>query len=331
MDKLDRNKTITIKIDHSKEPCIEEPPVKKSPLKEVNLPSEETIHSESAATKEESFDWVLPNKEAKFEVEEHPFYVNNKNSKKKKNGLNKKGIRNFFFAIIMAVVVGAGLWYVVLKTITASNNVAMETIGSGTETSTGEGKENSTLATVDSINITFVQGGVFSEREAATKLQEELKESNLPSAIISQEGKSYVVLFVSDTIDHAKAISALYKEKGVDSFWKELTIGSGSATIEGFSDKDSEVLAASVKIYRDLSANVTSRYLGNSANGEGLTNVLNDLQEMKAENNKLAAAIEHLTQAIQVLGDDGGNESVSMQAQGYLLKYIQSVGDLMNS
>lgn len=329
MDKLDRNKTITIKIDHSKEPYIEEPPVKKSLLKEVNLPSEETIHSESAATKEESFDWVLPNKETKFEVEEHPFYVNNKTNKKKKNGLNKKGIRNFFFAIIMAVVVGAGLWYVVLKTITASNNVATETIGSGTETSTGDGKENTTVATVDSINITFVQGGVFSEREAAVKLQEELKEIDLPSAIISQEGKSYVVLFASDTIDHAKAISALYKEKGVESFWKELTIG--SANIEGFSDKDSEVLAASVKIYRDLAANVTSRYLGNSANGEGLTNDLNELQEMKAENNKLAAAIEHLTQAIQVLGDDGGNESVSMQAQGHLLKYIQSVGDLMNS
>ena len=329
MDKLDRKKTITIKIDQSKEPYIEEPLVKKSLLKEVSLPSEETIHMESAATKEESFDWVLPNKETKFEVEEHPFYVNNKSNKKNKNGLNKKGIRNFFLAIIMAVVIGAGLWYFVLKTITASNNVATETIGSGSETSTGEEKENATVATVDSISLTFVQGGVFSEREAATKLQEELKESGLPSAIISQEGKSYVVLFTSDTIDHAKAISALYKEKGVDSFWKELTIG--SAKIEGFSEKDSEVLAASIKIYRDLSANVTSRYLENSVNSEGLTNDLNELKEMKAENNKLTAAIEHLTQAVQVLGNDGGNESVAMQAQEHLLKYIQSVGELMNS
>lgn len=326
MDKLDRNNTITIKIN-DREKVYREELAKKDHA--VNKKQTESIIAEQEVqtssietTKEnelvdESFEWILPSKEYEEpqSSESSIFtYTGSEKTIKKDRGLQK-----LFLSIIVAVLVGSGFMYIVLKTITAKEAIPTtapigETPGNNTDPST-----SGTIA-IDPLTVTVVQGGVFSSADAAKMQRDEFFSEGIPAAVLAQKDKYYIVLFASDSLERAKAVSLQYKEKIPDAFWKEFTL---EASEKIFSKTDSQKIKAIHSLFNQLTTAATSAMLSTEKiETTKLQASLDNVQSLKSENKKLEEMVSVLSKSVSEMKKDPNSFEESVLVQEQLLQFV---------
>ena len=319
MDKPNRNKTITIKINGNEEAYIRERNKEKtSKQKEKDEVSPLVI--ESAASKEtsdESFDWVIPSKEVKT-FEKESLFVSDNNIKKI-NNRNERMFQKLFVSIIMAVLIGAGFWYIVFQTITASEAPAVNT----TAPLDGTGGAGGQVAAAKPVpvDLFFVQGGAFTNREAAAAVKDEFEAKGFPAIVVTDGDKSYVALFASDSLENAKAVATTYKDQGLDVYWKEMVIPSGG--VSNLSSDDAEVVAASADLYHLLIKAATQLKLdtGQLDNNQ-LEADLNKLLAMEVNDENVSKMVVSLKDAVEVAISGNATEQNQLQMQTHILQFI---------
>ena len=325
MDKPNRNKTITIKINGNEEAYIKERNKEKaSSQKEKEETSPLVI--ESAASKEtpdESFDWVIPSKEVKAFEKESLFVSNNE---KKKNNKNERMFQKLFVSIITAVLIGAGFWYIVFQTITASEAPAVNSTVPLGNTDVGGGQAAST--NLVPIELFFVQGGVFSNREAAVAAKDEFVSKGFPATVVSDGDKAYVALFASDSLENAKAVATTYKDQGMDVYWKEMTI---TATEELSSD-DAEVVATSVDLYQSLiKASTQLKLAADQLDTNQLKVSLDELLAMEVNDENVSKMVISLKEAVEVAVSGDTSEQNILQMQTHIMQFVSMYEQLVQS
>lgn len=328
MDKPNRNKTITIKINGNEEAYIKE----RNKEKESKQKEEDEISPlviESAASKEtsdESFDWVIPSQEVQSFEKESLFVSSNK---KKNNNKNERLFQKLFISIIAAVLIGAGFWYIVFQTITAKEKSTVNTVAP-LEGNTGGGQGQVAAANLVPIQLFFVQGGVFSNREAAVAAKDEFIEKGFPAIVISDGDKSYVALFASDSLENAKAVATTYKDQGIDVYWKEMVISPGGEV--KLSNDDVEIVAASAALYQSLIGAATQLKLASGQIDDNqLETKLNELLEMEVNDESVAKMVISLKDAVETALSGDAAEKNQLQMQTQILQFISMYNQLASN
>ncbi len=339
MDKPERNNTITIKMNGSTQNAQlddkqDECAVGTISIKEESMEAIEAAKEETAAAdqqKDEAFDWVLPSsvaaegkKEAKNPVDVYTYT----STKKKK--FNKSEWKKFFIAAFVAVAVGLGFMYIALRTITASDvrEKPVQTVvpAAEKETPMEQPRKAESLAALPSITIYAVQGGVFSSRESALKQQGILERRSLPTVLLAEQNKYYLLLFASDSLERAKAVSGLYKEKGIDSYWKEFKVGAGQKEI---SKEEAEVITSSISLYHELASAGTDLLLqAEKVDIEKYKTSLKNIESLKGGKEAMAFAAP-LKQAIEELSAMNDATETSLAMQKPILQFAIMYNDFM--
>lgn len=325
MDNLNNPKKITIKINGQVKTFKDGTLVESKP------------EAAAAAEPEESFNWILPEED---EVSER----NVPETKKPKTGLfsfgngwitpNKKKpivfLQTYLIPIICAVIIGTSLGFIVLKTIAGTTT-------SGTQPYEGEnvttekpvetadtGKEKKAAAAVTEIKTYLVQGGIFTTKEAAAEIQQQVAEKNVPAEIFKQEDQFVLYLGASSTLEETKKLAVFLKTYGVDVFWKEVTIKSGAKA------KEQKILADMVPVYQQLTKGSSAQLLGSDSklNQEKIDKQLAALKTevKKASSASLSDAYNQLTAAAELHRQYQSSQEKTqlLQTQDKLLLFLQN-------
>ena len=325
MDNLNNPKKITIKINGQVKTFKDGTLVDSKP------------EAAAAAEPEESFDWILPE-------EDEESVRNVPETKKPKPGLfsfgngwitpNKKKpmvfLQSYLIPIICAVIIGTSLGFIVLKTIAG-------TATSGTQLSEGEmvptekpvetadtEKEKKAAAVVTEIKTYLVQGGIFTTKEAAAEIQQQVAEKNVPAEIFKQDDQFVLYLGASSTLEESKKLAVFLKTYGVDVFWKEVTIKSG------LKDKEQKILGEMVPVYQQLTKDSSAQLLGSESklNQEKIDKQLASLKTevKKASSASLSDAYNQLTAAAELHRQYQSSQEKNqlLQTQDKLLMFLQN-------
>lgn len=330
MDKPNRNKTITIKINGNEEAYAKERNKEKASKQRVEDETSPLV-IESAASKEthdESFDWVIPSQEVKS-FEKESLFVS-PNNKKKKNNNNERLFQKLFVSIIAAVLIGAGFWYVVFQTITAKETSPVNTAAPLDENTGGGGQGQAAATNLVPIELFFVQGGVFSNREAAVAAKDEFAAKGFPAIVVSEGDKSYVALFASDSLENAKAVATTYKDQGIDVYWKEMAISPGGEV--KLSSDDAEVVAASAALYQALIGTATQLKLASGQLDKSqLEAKLNELLAMEVNDENVSKMVVSLKGAVEAALSGDTSEKNQLQMQTQILQFISMYEQLASN
>ncbi|MEH6942791.1 hypothetical protein [Bacillus sp. JJ722] len=340
MDKLDRNNTIKIKLNGNAKVYEEkvvndvvivekESVVDSNQEEQIQQEEKDSAMEEMAAanqTNDEAFDWVLPTTstptEPKSEVpNSSPVFTYTSDKKQKKS--NRSEYPKFIVAIVFAVVIGLGFMYVALKTITASDSTKTVDKPIVAEKTKEEpiSKPSTTNVSMPPLTIQAVQGGVYSNRESAEKQRDILEDRKLPAVILAQQNKYYLLLFVADSLDRAKAVSSLYKEKGIDSYWKEFEIGvTGKKNV---TEADANILKASLVLYNELTSAGTNLMLSSERSDvQKFQTSLQKIQSLKKGSEDVLALVTPLNLAVKELTNTKDPIEASFLLQKNLLQFI---------
>lgn len=342
MDKLDRNNTITIKLNNNdteqpkqmeKEKVVEEPNL----FQEEKQPVEQTKEELAAANheKEEEFDWILPTtpvQTSKKKLGTVVTYSSNKKSAKKNNGSYTK----FVAAIVCAVLVGLGFMYIALKTITASDTAkpASTVVQPEAEVVKKNEKEAASpqvggaTSVLPSMQIQVVQGGVYSNLDSAEKQKDLLENRDMPAVILPQQDKYYLLLFASDSLERAKAVSGRYKEKGIDSYWKEFKLGGNGQ--KKVTKENAQIVADATSLYKKLaSAATTLMITSDKVDSSIMQSDLKKLEAQKDGSKEVLALIPPLQKAVEKISSTENAIDTSLAMQKPLLDFIRVYNTLV--
>ncbi|CAM3458000.1 hypothetical protein GCM10009865_35540 [Aeromicrobium ponti] len=353
MDKPNNGKTITIKINGKDRPFQEKNEEKQKETwkpkdlerKENNEETEFFASIQTAAAKEadDSFDWILPEETENSEIKEFKvatppkppakkgFSTLAKNFKRK----NKQGfLTSIFLAVFFAVLLGISFGFIMLKLVFTDQ--AAETVTPPvTETPAVSGEQAGTeTASLDPLATFVVQGGVFSNNEAAKQIQEANAQKGANSHLIEMGGQTFLYLGVSDSIEHAKEMGADLKSKGIDVFAKEITFDAKS--IEGLNAVEKKLLEMAPSLYHTLSAGAASAAVEKSIPAGLLEDIkkqsanLNELQADKIKNQELISIKEELENASKQMDafQQSGDAASAGKVQQHLLAFLAAYQSL---
>ncbi|WP_026693772.1 SPOR domain-containing protein [Peribacillus kribbensis] len=301
-------------------------------LKDGNLLSLSETAASSEPAPEESFDWVIPEIEAAEEKEtESPYIVKASKEKKAKSFTFKAKKPSVWVSIALAVVVGTGLGYMALKTVTSKNLLDKDQgVPAAAQIQTpAEGKKTASrtaASALPSLNAYIVQGGIFSGEKGAKAAAASAEEKGVPAKVMEQGGNYLVILGAAGSLDDAKALSQEFKKQEVDAFWKEITLKSKSG--KGASG-DAAHLADLNKVYSLLAEKSSRKLLQQSSSTSG--NALKEAVE-KIEKDRRAAG-DKLPQMEKTIRDaaaiylSGTEEKKLEQTQQKLLDFLALYGE----
>ncbi|WP_019242771.1 MULTISPECIES: hypothetical protein [Bacillus] len=333
MDKLDRQNTIKIKLNNKgkqyKEEEIENKKVVHSQQPEesqedIDQTAATSTSNEENNKEDESFEWVLPSEEYKEQptVESSIFTYTSKEKTVNKN----RGFQKLVLSVVVAIFVGFGLMYVVLKTITAKEDLPVTKIE---ETKPVNSQKPSESISLFPMVINVVQGGVFSSKVAAEDQQLQFINQGIPAEVITQKDKYYIVLFASDSLEHAKEISTKYKNQISDAYWKEFTLEGGTSKL---SKQDIQKIVATNALFKQLTKVSTNVMLSTGqVDTSKLQSTLQDVQKMKADNVKIDELVSILSSAISEIKENANSFEDSINIQSQLLQYITLYTELIKS
>ena len=285
MDKKNRKHTINVKLNEKPQKNQKAQKKQKAPKPEDN--KQDPIHiaqKETAAANqggqaaEENkasgeFPWFIPepsdkkrgvNKKVTFssdKAEESSIFVGQpKNLKKKSRNRNWRHILQFLIAAGIAIIIGLGFTFVVLKITTAEEAKPAALPASAGEAESA-GNKAPADAVIEPLQIMAVQGGVFSSQEAAAQQSEQFNQQGIPATVLESGNSFYILLFASDSIENAKAISSYFKEQGTDAFWKDFVIEDQEKKL---SKENAEVIGHLNHLYEGLARNTSSIMLSSS-------------------------------------------------------------------
>ncbi|RHW40637.1 hypothetical protein D1B31_10580 [Neobacillus notoginsengisoli] len=337
MDKQ-KVKPITIKINGEEKPIQHQMDKPGDPHDSVN--KEQTYAEEHAAALEaedENFEWILPEQEP---VESEEFIIKEaantaaiypkqtKSSNKKRFGPLKPIVFSIVFAVLVGLTYGAVMLKLVLTdkpVVTAGKPIDTEqpTGGNGEKTSPAKKAATEPVMLLP-VTAFAVQEGVYSGKDAALVVKNELEAKGIPSAILDMDDKKMLLVGLAGSIESAKEIGAILKEKGIDFYAKEITLserkaGKASTTEKGFLDK-------APGIYDALSTAAAAAYSGKNVSSIADTgSILEAIDASKFSNDKIIALYNELSKAAGSLDNfEKKHESADAHsAQQHLLNFLE--------
>ncbi|WP_155922311.1 SPOR domain-containing protein [Bacillus sp. EB01] len=339
MDKL-KNNTIKIKINGDSRPYKEElkrqETVREPEAKEMVTPAQP---EQAAALEagEESFEWILPEfepaeapkeyiiKEATESASIYPKAAKPAKSSKpafKFNTLNLKPIIvPVIFAILIGVTLGAGM----LKLLKPGDAVEESVTPTNAVTPADKEKPVSTgktaAATLQPITTFAVQEGIYTNKDSASSVKDELLSKGIPAAVFDKDGQAMMLVGVAASIEDAKEVGAAMKAKGIEIYAKEVDFHEKDAGKLG--EQDAAFLKKVPELYEGLSNAAAASITGGST-GEAAKNAQSELQKIdgsKLKNDAVKKLYGELTGAATLLATDP-DESGSIKAQQHLLDFL---------
>lgn len=295
----------------------------------------ENVSIETAAAREEAeeFDWILPEIDPEprefiqanqKEKNKHPF----KTSVKKGNMFHT--VSSLLFSLAFAIGLGIAFGIILLKFISAEDSQTPAEANNPTATSANQAppaNASASLVKIPAMTVYVIQGGVFSNQEAADTLVSQLDEKGIPSVIIENNDSSYTVLLgLASNENEAKQLAAIYAEKEVEVYAKEQSLKEG--TFETASKGNATVLneaISSLPILFDIT--------GKAALGQGvpedaqtkLSQISSSLQSTEFQDQTSSLLADIILQASTSLETFSQSKNVNdaYQAQQVLLSYIK--------
>ncbi|MBG9590132.1 hypothetical protein [Cytobacillus firmus] len=358
MDKPKSEKTITIKINGKDRPFQE----KKEEMQEKGWnprqldrqkKQEQTeffASIQTAAGKEadDSFDWILPEETEDANIKEYKIAAPPKSPaknglstlSKKFQGRNKQGfLTSIFVAVFFAVLLGTSFGFIMLKLVFTDQSA--ETVAPPiNETPAASNQKTpaaAATATLEALTAYVVQGGVFSNSEAAQQIQEANSQKGVYSQSIKMGEQTFLFLGVSGSLDQAKKIGADLKSKGIDVFAKEVAFEGN--TIEGLNAEEKKLAENASAFYQSLSAGAASAFLGSSIPPETAEEIknhskaVNDLPAGQIENKSLISIREELLDASKRIEtyQQAGDSASAGKIQEHLLAFLAAYQFLLES
>ncbi|WML40713.1 hypothetical protein RCG19_03215 [Neobacillus sp. OS1-2] len=229
--------------------------------------------SETAAAKEpidESFDWIIP-ESSENDIEEYKI-TSSKTPKKsslpkiasfssKSNKNNKKigrPIGSIIISGIFAILIGTTIGVVMLKLVISGptdKKVVTDTpvVEEKGETENNADTGKTTSSAISPLTTTVIQGGVYTTKDGAKDALSELASKGIPGQIVEMDGKQFIFLGATDSIETAKSLSSQFKERGVEgAFAKVLSLD--EKKVSDITNEEKDFLDEVPPIYQTLSA-----------------------------------------------------------------------------
>ncbi|MCA1038948.1 hypothetical protein LCM00_05450 [Bacillus infantis] len=298
---------------------------------------------------DDEFDWILPEI-----MEENPEPKEYKVAEKPEKGSGKKGsifsspgkpsnqkalVRSVVISVFFAVLFGTSLGFLMLKMVIhdgsaeepegAAQTAAGSVSGSGQESQAGSG----TLA-LEPLTVFVVQGGVFSTKDAAEKIQSTIFEKGAPAQLLEMEGKSYLFLGAAGSLEDAKQLGTDYKSKGMDAFAKELA--AGGKTLDKLQEEDKKFLQAAPGIYSSMAAGIGAVTPGAAVPEEAskqaadISAQLAGFDKAKLSADRVAVMQKELSEAAELMASyqESPDEKGYYAIQQHLLSFIAAYNAL---
>jgi stage II sporulation protein B len=315
MDKQGRE--ISIKINGKERPFITE--------KSTNI---EMIGTEISATKEEeSLVWEDSSVLVSLQQEK----ASSKRPKRMSN-MMKTRVKSAVLSILMAVAVGTSFGFVVLNVIpkqkehvSSTNSSSLSTVSSIPTRSEDTSQEASTPAaeaSAQSLTVSVIQAGVFTDKEAAQTYAKQLQASGIPAVAVGQHPTS---LFIAVGVDKEalQPLNAVYKQKGQSTYIKPLSFGA-------IKDRKLQaLLTASEPLYKKVVA-LSVQLLGkNEVKRDDWASLQNDYKQLQTQsipkNKDAQQYVHHVTNAYLslVAYQEKANDVLLWRAQQELLDALK--------
>lgn len=326
--------TVKIKINGKERPVSDKEKVKISSWEE-KLKAEKEIAS--AKKEEEDFPWLLPDEDDPI-FEEDPKVVTPPKKKKllsnqtvtpfqySKKAKTKSNIvafpmKQMLTVVLLAIGLGVGFGYIALNFLSNKDMPATATpdevmtndtpANETTEETTNEGAPTAANSSA-TLQLFAVQGGIFSSKQSAETVVNDIKSKGLASTVIETDGSFTVLAGLGKEKAETDALNQLYKEKNFADFW-----GGKQLSMKISTTKSPEQWASSIAALSSL-ASATSN--GQSVNQEELTSLESTLNEIETGNDSEKSSIEKLLQAISNIKENKGWE-----AQQKILDVVQTL------
>lgn len=325
MDNPENKKGITIKINGEEKPLVEDD-------RSDSVKVAENQTSAAIEPEDESFDWVFPKDEGVFY---QPATSTKKTNPtilafggKRKNPGNKSGysLKLPFLAILFAVIIGSSLGLIVLKAITADKEVAAVPVEPKIPNEAVQAeKKGAAVPTIQPLTAFLVQGGLFSNEEAAKQIQERVMAKGVPAEILKQDEKYYLFLGSATNLDESKQLAVFFKSYDVEVFWKELTLKPGSAA-----SSNAAIMNKMITVYQNLTKASSAQLLNPTATTD-MKPLQTELEELKAKVKDdapagLKDAYSDLSSATDLIKQYQSTKEPSqlLKAQQKLLQFLNS-------
>lgn len=364
MDKHDRRKTITIKLNGNSQSIENNDSASNAEKSEKaigvgenhhKIEKDEIADELAAATKEsessDHFDWILPDEDAfagKWEESEAVQKTPEEKSKNqsifssKKSSIRKNKYQfnpSMFFTILFAIVIGTGFGLMMLNLVNAEKG---ELAGQTAATTPGEAKETSVAGGAESMELpdikTFVvQGGVFNSSESAAGKKEAYSSKGIPALIKPVNDQQVLFIGLADSIEDAKQVGKQLEGKGAEVFAKEYIAAGGP--LENLSAEEKKVLEISPQLFNQLTSSVTAGILSGEISGEAVEQLeayearLSEIDDGKIKNKGVISAKDAITKAIQQANafHSSSDDKALVQLQQHLLTFLFAYQDLAQS
>jgi stage II sporulation protein B len=352
MDKPNNNRTITIKINGNERKYKENIQPQEEKIEKIteNEIIESTAEYDSqleiAASQEavdESFDWILPEKDD--EIEEYiiakPQPVKKKSSvpslKKHLHNQKTAPFKSVFLSVLMAIIIGTSFGFVVLKLVISDGAITGEApVANPQETTPDNNSNPATNTSTESLALTaidtfIIQGGVFSSVDSAKLEQQKVQELGVPAQVIETNGQALLVLGVADSIANAKAIGTGIKEKGIDMFAKPYTFS--GKELKELTPTESTLLKSAPGLYNSLVTLSSSGTLTESIDTSLLNEqkaLLQKIDKSKLQSEKIQQLYLELEAAITKIENFNAQKQKSLitQSQQHLITAISLYSSL---
>ncbi len=348
----EKGRTITIKINGKhrsyKENLVEEG--QKEDIKIERLQEEVKTEKwdnmsleESAAAKEtaddDSFDWILPEDTIETDLKEYKIATQTKKTSKKGNGTfgqsfkknrHKGFLTSVFITVFFAILLGTGFGFIMLKLVITENSAEMEQPVIAEPVAEEEVKqpEGSETAVLQPLSTFVIQGGVFSNIEAAKQIEGEHIQKGISSKVIETNGQAVLYLSTASSIEDAKVIGNQFKDKGYEAFAKPITLEEKS--LEGLLPAEKKIINAAPTIYQAIAEGATeaaTKQTLSDANADKIAAQIESIKTIKEDQLKnkgiisLNNELNHAQQ--QLMAYKGTKDSTALtKVQQHLLEFV---------
>ncbi|MFC0415861.1 SPOR domain-containing protein [Cytobacillus solani] len=358
VDRREKGKTITIKINGKNHTFLETARKENERLKMEDKSErliEETIQNnkydyssaiEAAASKEaadeENFDWILPDESSDVDMDVQEYKIAKQPKKQNQKGIGaisknfKKNNRNgllssVFLTVFFAILLGTSFGLLLLKLVITENEIPVDqpVIAEPTPEKTEDtsARETGSIA-LDPLSTFIVQGGVFSNKEAADQMKEGAIQLGAPAQVVEMNGQAILYVSAADSIEHAKEIGAQLKTKGIEVFAKPITLE--GKTIKDLQKEEKKVMEAAGVIYQSLAAGASEAAVSQTISASTIEDIekqgsiLKDITEDKLKHEGVIAIKAELDQAIEQLSayKQKPEPSIQTKLQQHLLGFL---------
>ncbi|MBE3569138.1 MAG: hypothetical protein IMW92_03160 [Bacillales bacterium] len=277
----------------------------------------------------ESFEWVLPEEEVpKKDQGLHKIeYVSTSKGKKqsRKRSVGGKQAASVALSIASAMIVGIMLGFVIVKVVTNTDaGTPVRQVHSSPQGTVPTQIKNEKMIALPELSAPIVQGGVFSKEEAAQEVLIKVKDKGVPAETFVQDGQYVLLLGTAGTMEDAKKLGSLWKEKKVDVYAKTFTIPERKIQA---AKSDTGLVEQYVSLFQLLSAESANIVLNKGSDLANRDIIQSDLQKIEKQTPK-TASLKTMQGLLLEAGKDithlskQADRQKGIDAQKHLLKFI---------